>query len=290
MNPIRYGNVKRPPLRRAVASRPCLVCRHLPSASLLTRLLLLVALISHVGLAQVAAPPRDTKSAYLSDKGLAYERLITLGRALGDRLFEPGKERSDISGTLTLKGVVRTIRLVRDLSGAYKLTETDGRIVASFDGEKNTTPSADRKPEDEQLEESLTQDAPEVLLFALMNRQPYRFIGGRFRLDDGTTEDYKGPWLDIYQLSAVPDNRQDKESRPKFFMFDSVDYLLRRVVYDVPSGTDRTTRVEVLIDGWRAFAGQKVPGSITRRENGSDVWSFEIKEAAIGPRVANEKF
>ena len=67
-------------------------------------------------------------------------------------------------------------------------------------------------------------------------------------------------------------------------MFDSSDSLLRRVVYDVPVNAKESRRVEVFIDDWKSILGQKVPGKIVRREDGAEKWSFEVTEAAIGPK------
>jgi hypothetical protein len=234
--------------------------------------------------------PGSGKTVYLIDNRLAYERLSTLGKAMGDRLSKPGTERSQLVGRLIQKGAVTPLRLTRDISGAYKLEEVNGRTIASFDGSTNTTPTAGRKPEDDPLEETLTQDVPEVFLFAVANQQAYRFLGGRYRTDDGTTKDYQGPWLDIYQLPVALENRPEKTRRLKLFFFDSTDYLLRRVAYDVPGAQGRVTQVEVFWEGWRNVAGQRFPSRISRRENGVEVWTFEILEAAAGPRINNEKF
>lgn len=84
--------------------------------------------------------------------------------------------------------------------------------------------------------------------------------------------------------------RSDKLRRHKLFMFDSVHHLLSRVRYDVPAGTNTFRRIEVFLEGWRSIQGQFVPGTVTRKQDGIEVFRFTVTEAAFGPKHADGIF
>ncbi|MCX6602068.1 MAG: hypothetical protein NTV52_00535 [Acidobacteria bacterium] len=186
------------------------------------------------------------------------------------------------------------LRLVKQLPSSFRLEEAKagGRTIASFDGVAAKLPGGVTGGQpDEELGEALGLDTPETFLYSLADGLPYRFLGGRFRTDDGSTPDYKGPWVDIYAMSLSSVLRSDKQIKYKMFMFDSADFLLRRVVYDTPSTTSKgQRRVEILLDNWRVINGLKVATEIVRREDNLEAWSFRVTEAVAGPKIANETF
>lgn len=236
-----------------------------------------------------AAPgnkPAPAADVYLGAKQLRFEHHFRIAEALGPRVAGAGLERMIVLGTLTRGKESIALRIVRELPALYRIEEAKagGRLIASFDGLAGKVPGADSKADDEDLAESLAHDSAETFLYAVAQNAPYRFIGGRFRTDDGKAKDYAGPYLDIFQVEVSVEGRTAKDRRQKMFMFDSVDYLLRRVVYEVPLGGKQSRRIEVFLDGWRTLNGQRVAGTVTRKVDGVEQWSFQIMEAATGPK------
>jgi hypothetical protein len=74
--------------------------------------------------------------------------------------------------------------------------------------------------------ESLANDSGEAFLYAYMHGHAQRFLGGRFRTDNGKTANYAGPWYDIYE-SVAPDKAATLvlPATQKFYHFDSISKL-----------------------------------------------------------------
>jgi hypothetical protein len=66
----------------------------------------------------------------------------------------------------------------------------------------------------------------------------------------------------------------------KLYGFNSKTGLLESVSY-VVSSQGTSLRVETLFSNWQTIQKQAVPGSITRLENGSPVFTFVAASAAL---------
>jgi hypothetical protein len=112
-------------------------------------------------------------------------------------------------------------------------------------------------------------------------------VGLRFRTDDGTTANYRGPWWDVYVLGSQILQRRSSTLRHKGFYFDSLTGLLQRVVYRSGAGG---VPVETLIQGWERIEGQAVPLVWTRMENGRVTFSFRRTGVAFTPAATDDRF
>ncbi len=198
-------------------------------------------------------------------------------RVLGKRLTTPGYERATTSGSLiTATG-----------SSVHSFTwQHPGLVRFDASGSENKSLSFDgaashgaNSSVDQDLLETFTNDLPEAFFFSLHNGTAVRFLGGRFRSDDGKTSNYNGPWYGIYQLmSAVPGTQRVS---PKLYYFDATSGLLGKVEYD--SASPGTGRVTVQFSDWKAVGGEQFPGKIVRLIGKSTEFTITHATVIFGP-------
>lgn len=133
------------------------------------------------------------------------------------------------------------------------------------------------------LVESLTYDSAEHFFNAQMQGNAMRFLGSRFRTDDGSTPDYSGPYFDIYKIADRID-ASGEERAVKLYYFNSETLLLERVIY-VINRNGSETNIETQLSDWRVEDGQKVARRIEHYENGKSVFVLKIRSAQFGRRA-----
>lgn len=217
-------------------------------------------------------------------------RLEANVRKLGDRLIKPGKERMILDGKLT-RGAGSTpvsVKLIWELPNLFRYEEqtTAGTVVVAFDGTQVWKSSGAVSAQDADLLETVFNDSTDHFFMGQMSGVAMRRLGYFFRLDDGKSRTYTGPYYDIYQtVDPLPAGGR----RPKLYYFNSKTGLLERVRYDI-QGFGGITNVEVRIGDWRSDQGQHFPGSIQRSENGQPVLSFNLSTAAYAAKTADGIF
>ena len=108
----------------------------------------------------------------------------------------------------------------------------------AFDG--NTTSATTSLGEGEyDLLETLTVDSADYFFYSLSSGAANRFLGSRFRTDDGKSKNYAGTWLCIIELVTPLQFRADKSLRQKFFVFDTATQQLQAIRYEITRGTNR---------------------------------------------------
>ena len=137
--------------------------------------------------------------------------------------------------------------------------------------------------------ESLLLDFPERLFVGQASGNQMLQLGSRFRTDDGSTPNYKGPYYDIYEMaesiniSANPPAANERELTNKRYYINSDTHLIERIVYERRRG-NRVTNVEIKLDDWRTVEKQQVPFSVTRLEEGKHALQFKVNTAALARR------
>ena len=269
-------------------------------------LLLLTAVsVSAVGFAAARIVPRSpaatTKSQtqqnrpdvsrgriYVNRSRLA-PRLVRNLTALGDRLEKPGKERLTITGELRLSAdsQARTITATLEFPDKLRLGIQNGRQnrLIAFDKQQiKGEPTADELD----LIESLTYDSAEHFFNTQIQGNAMRFLGSRFRTDDGSNPDYNGPYFDIYKIADQIDS-SGEERAAKLYYFNSETLLLERVTYVINrNGTE--INVETRLSDWRDEDGQKVARQIERLENGASVFVLTMRTAGLSARTDDGAF
>lgn len=212
--------------------------------------------------------------------------LARAARAMGERLKDPTKARIVMRGTLLQDG--RSIP-------AVILWQTPGRVAISLGG---VTPGAlqfdpsqptevqRRTPAEDRIFESLYADLPETFLADIANGAACRYLGGRFRLDDGTDPEYGGPFLEVYQVlpRTGPRLRAAKNEYARYYRFASESMLAHSVIY-MSGPESNATQVETRFLGWSSRAGEMMPSEIIRLENGKETLRFTAEAAEFLPAV-----
>lgn len=100
---------------------------------------------------------------------------------------------------------------------------------------------------------------------------PGRFYGSRFRTDDGTTPNYKGPYYDIYEM--VEKAVGSASSRVRVYCLNSETLLLEKIQYRI-TRAGAPIKVETVLSGWKDFQGEKFHTKVSRTENGREVFAI----------------
>jgi len=208
--------------------------------------------------------------------------------ALGDRLQSPGKERFTVTGTYSDGKADRPIQFTWELPGKMRIDLGGGspRSVV-YDGTASGATGGAATSSDDDLMESLADDRTEGLLYNLhQSGFAMRFLGSRFRTDNGLNKNYAGPYYDLFQTAATVSSRSDKASRHKLFIFDSLTGAFVQTKYEI-TRAGAAIMVETIHSGGTTIAGQAVPNQIIRRENGTTVFTITVATAQVAP-TAND--
>jgi hypothetical protein len=136
-------------------------------------------------------------------RGILAPRLTRNLSALGNRLEKPGKERLTVTGVLrlTADSQPRQVAAILEFPERLRLVVQNGpqsRLI-TFDGEKTKGQAG---VDELDLIETLAYDSAEHFFAAQLQGRATRFLGSRFRTDDGSTAGYGGPYFDIYKIAV----------------------------------------------------------------------------------------
>ena len=233
-----------------------------------------------------AAQPTPAFNAinYVSRARL-WPQLRYVAAAIGDRLEKPGKERLILMGNLrraSKKNENRPARLILEFPDRLRLEEQDGVTIYNKDDFTFSNGALKKNEQDEV--ESLLFDFVDHFFAAQMQGAATRFLGPRFRMDDGKNPQYAGPFYDLYQITDRIAIKKTVRDQRKLYFFNSDNLLLERVRYQIERDS-KPIKVEVMISGWRKVNGQEIPNSITRAEDGAPVLALSITSAAVDKKM-----
>lgn len=232
----------------------------------------------------VAAAVR-TPTGYVS-RGRLQPLLRDALEVWGDRLEQPGKERVTLVSTLSRKKDEKlTARLILEYPDKLRLEEPDG--VTVYDGKQIKSTKKNRSMKDDDEIESLLSDSAEHFFTSLANGAATRFLGQRFRMDDGTTKNYTGLFCDPYLVQDPTTSKKATGQQAKIYYLNSDTLLLERVRFEDKNGK---TKIEVQFSDWQKVNGQFIPGKISRWEDGALVTSLTISQATVGPKAQDGIF
>lgn len=233
--------------------------------------------------------PAQTKppSATYLDPGRVSAPARPFFIALGDRLWRPGKERVTLSGTYTDQSGTGQGRYVWQLPGLARFDRANQpNTPVIVDDQTGLVNVSSTSQSDADIMESLSDDCAECFFYGFARGAALRFLGGRFRADDGSTPNYQGPWHDIYESFAPSKAQAGAVVRRKLYYFDSTTGLLTKVQYETASAA----KVSTEFSNWQVQAGQALPGKIVRQENGKPVFTFTVVGVSVGPSTADGLF
>ena len=231
---------------------------------------------------------RGSRKEYVN-RGLLTPRLAMHLNALGNRLEKPGKERLIVTGVLRLAtdSQPRPVAATLEFPDRFRLVLQHGpqsRLI-TFDGQESKGQAA---VDEMDLIETLAYDSAEHFFAAQLQGRAMRFLGSRFRTDDGSTADYDGPYFEIYKI-ADQIKPSGQERAAKLYYFNSDTLLLERVAY-VINRDGFEVSVETKLSGWSSAEGQQVARRIERFENGKSVFVLNIRSAQLGRRADDGMF
>jgi hypothetical protein len=198
---------------------------------------------------------------------------------LGDRLFSYGKERRTLVGMMTQAGQTYPCTLIQELPNKFRVDGGGGSlpVTVAFDGKDEWTSNGTLTEQDQDMLESLFDDAPEGLLFSVLNGGATRLLIHHGRIDDGSSRNYSGPLVTVYQLVAPAISRADQ--RQKQLYFDSESGLPIQIRYRIQRSDGRTAFIETSFGNWTTTNGQFTPGKVIRSEDGKSVFTFQASSA-----------
>jgi hypothetical protein len=151
-----------------------------------------------------ATQPREGKIGYIGGYAV-WPSLREPFRVMATRLEKPGAELIIFTGTLSrLKSQKPNpvpVRVIIEHPNRLRLEE--GNKVTIFDGSSLTKLGDALTDDDADEAESLLLDYPERLFVGQVSGNPMFQLDSRFRTDDGSALNYKGPYYDIYEMAEV---------------------------------------------------------------------------------------
>jgi len=220
-------------------------------------------------------------------RGLLAPRLAPHLNALGDRLEKRGKERLTFTGVLRLAAdsQPRQIGATLEFPDRIRVVLQNGpqNRLLTFDGDETKAGSVPPANDELDLIETLAYDSAEHFFAAQTQGSAMRFLGTRFRTDDGSAADYDGPYYDVYKIGDQV-KASGQERLAKLYYFNSDTLLLERVTY-VINRDGSEVNVETKLSDWRELEGQQVARRIERFENGKSVLLINIRSAQFGRRT-----
>lgn len=240
---------------------------------------------------QSKGSPR-VKSGYLRRATLQPRLRDALG-VMGRRLEDESKERVMLNGTLRIGGQGQPlfVQVIRELADKIQV-ERRGDVKRSslnFNGQRTAKVGEVSGVADESLLETLVNDSAEHFFSGQAQGLATRFLGFRFRLDDGTDENYSGPFYDVYQVDDQVRVNGDLQQRTKLYHFNSDTRLLERVRYQIERG-GVPVDIEVVLGDWQMVQGEMVPRQITRVEAGVTAFTLHVESIGIGPHAEDGLF
>lgn len=231
------------------------------------------------------------KSDYVRRGGLQPRLRDALG-VMGNRLEEAGKERLMLNGTLRVggQGQPLPVRVTRELGDKIHFERRDvQRSSLNFNGQRTAKAGEGSGVADESLLETLVNDSAEHFFTGQFQGLATRCLGYRFRLDDGTDENYAGPFYDVYQVQDQVRISGDLRQRVKLYHFNSDTRLLERVRYQIERD-GVPVEIEVVFDDWQSVQGEMVPRQITRVEAGVTAFTLRVEAVGLAPRAEDGLF
>ena len=224
--------------------------------------------------------------------GVLWPKLRQYFTALGDRLEKSGKERIMFTGTLDRVDQQRiAVTAILEFPDRLQLTTLSGAQARtiSYDGQAARVSDSAFTSADQDLIESLVSDSAEHFFKAQAQGAPTRHLGDRFRADDGSTQNYAGPYHDVFSLFDRVMIGSISRSQTKLYYFNSDTHLLEKVTYQI-SRNGQTVDVENYFSDWQKAQDQQVFRRLVRLENGQQVMSLTMTSASVGARLNDGLF
>src|SRR5882724_4947887 len=151
------------------------------------------------GLLLIAAASLSAQNG--GEKGLISEQMLWPHlrghvKILGNRLLTKGKERAVLGGAIVRSAGSHNVTVAVAIDGRIRIDEQNAPSIG-HDGNASWHAQGNVTSDESDLLETLVNDTAEHFFLSHARSVPGRFYGSRFRTDDGTNPNYKGPYYDI---------------------------------------------------------------------------------------------
>ena len=210
-------------------------------------------------------------------------------RAHGSRLSKAGSERITFVGSLARtiggKADTATVRLTFEFPGSFRMDDSNGKQLLSYDGSNPTSKSAAYAKSDSDLLEAFVVDSVDSFLSGQLNGVTALGEQGLTALSGGYA--VAAP-AKSYRLAHVLSGAVGSRAR-KTYCFRGDNQLLERVITVALDNKGQPT-TETVYDKWTVVNGQMLPYSIVRVENGIAVFSFVAKDVSVSQALEDNEF
>jgi hypothetical protein len=247
------------------------------------------------GSSELVRAPRTSAPRVAQDnpqqRGKSYSRLShqpeaeSLRRALGLRFLGPGREKTTLTGTLTIGTDQSPVRIVR--------TQTDDgeqvEIAIGAGGSSLTWNSIEGPRVDASralgniraIIERLALDSPDQFLLAQLRGASYYTVARNVMPKSAAgSEDYAGPTWNVVRVgepdAAGPDATL---SKARSFHINTTTGLIDRCFSQEGGDT-----IVAEMSGWTDRLGEKAPTHITWNKNGQVVIELSLNGVGYGPK------
>jgi hypothetical protein len=217
---------------------------------------------------------------------------------IGARVGHPGAERVTAVGTLTFADAPNTavpVRIIYELPGKLRIDVSGTSAISySYGGNSVWSTGAGGKLnlDEQRVVESLVADFVDQLFYAYLKGAPVGFLGSQFRLDDGTSPNYSGPFYDVFSTGESADSvalRTGGSAALRLFMINCQTKLLDMVRYPIERGGNQV-QVETDFQNWTSANNLYFPQSVTRMENGAQVFTITFSSVSFSSPVDDTIF
>lgn len=200
---------------------------------------------------------------------------LAVARRLGTRFGHRSRARSTVVGTLTIGAETRVVHIVRtqtDDGEEIEINPAGRGGPLRWNNETGALVSGSRAHgADRDLIERLVFDSPDQFVLAQLRGASY-FTVARYVRPTDAGENYRGP---LWNIVRVSDPQADESKAPqslwRLYYIDAATGLIDRIESEV---NGRRTLAE--FSGWTEQNGEKVPATITWKQDGQTVMEYRV--------------
>jgi hypothetical protein len=209
-----------------------------------------------------------------------------LRRRLGRRFLAPGREVSDLVGTLTVDADRQPVRVIRsqgERGERVVITLGGGQPALVWTDDGGALSGISRATGNTRaLVERLALDSPDQFIYAQLRGAAYYTVASQVRPSEaGGGSNYAGPVWDLVRVGEPPNYTANAPlSSWRQYYLNSATGLIEKIVSQENGQT-----VSAEVSGWVEHAGETIPTQIVWKKDGRVVMELTVNNAGFGPRL-----
>lgn len=229
---------------------------------------------------------------FIGPNDLPAEFAATL-KKMGGRLTTAEKSAVSLTGTLTDASGTRPVQITLQAPGYLRFQDSNNSRVLTYDGTQWQNKNGKGGEDDSRIQESLLAHLPDSFLLQLANGGGLRRLGAHFRIDNGKTPNYSGPYWTLYAYSpAVRPGLAKGQALQQSYLIaiDEKTWLISEIRMITKTSPVSQQVTQTKFNNWFQQRDQWYPGEIARLENGKQVLKLTIQQAATGAQLSAATF